>query len=1032
VAEFEEDDELARKSSLSTIGEETDDEEQNGGAWFDGLIDDESTRRTNADYKKYLTPDEYKQYIKNKNLSIKGSDGKRHKFFTNESREQQKNFREKMNEAKKADVKKKLQDAEAANKAKLAKLESDRLAKKVADEKRTSDAEAANKAKLAKLESDQLAKNVADAKKAVDASNALAKKAADKNAAENKKSADKKAADKKAYEKIISEIDAANESLTSAQDELNRKKSDKKASDNNVLRIKSNKADPNKNKASAKDAAVWALNEAKTRGNFNNNIKVTLDTLFKNGSVLYIDKKPYVIVDTQMIQGDWSLDVKPAEMATIYHTSQSAVYEKEEQGRRVLLEAAKLGSFTGENWVDRYPQFDKKNSVTTLNPPVQPKKPNTPPLRLPYKPEEGNGKLITRPNTLQPRSTSDNNVVPPRKQIEQQQKRRPTREETLVDKFNEKLGRRENYTTSFRKYFGVTKDNTTLSGGRSRDFYSIIRSVLKDLNKDDKVRPLIMSKIQNDFDKYAKKSRREAVGRTSTDSLTLTHYIDVIQSINTYENKGAGDCFFDAIAQALNLHNVDESNKIIRSNQCQGTRDLEYEFFDQACIRKAVIDTIKDAIDFIRDNYNTGDDNTRKEYDEQLGEICREIKIGNIRGIQNILTSADKEKRNNGIEEFKERINNHISDPKYWGTEVTIKYLNQGSLKYLGITLRTIIIKQNKPGNNYEIDAAINNIDPNDSEHLVFLYNDKNIHYVLLTFKDFKGIDRSIFTLEQIPFVFWCYIVIFMVSMMENEFIANDETKSSLAAVNSTFEIISAHNSLIKNDSEYKKNLCAFLSKEDGFCLRSSQDMVNEARSKNRRQSTKNVSFSNDVKLPVRTQNRRSLRNKLPDSSSEIETQTDRSDGDESNAETTDNDTGTEKEGGSPYYQYGGLNEVEKHREDYQRNNYTRYPGIPVAYPVENTRVEEIDKSISSVFVTIDLELHKGKTISNSELASSKCNHQYNAIKHSFAVLTGTPYIIAPVYGGTRRNRRNNGTHKKRKGVRNTSRKRRNKTRKRS
>ena len=734
-----------------------------------------------------------------------------------------------------------------------------------------------------------------------------------------------------------------------------------------------------------------------------------------------------------MIQGDWSLDVKPAEMATIYHTSQSAVYEKEEQGRRVLLEGAKLGSFTGENWIDRYPQFDKKNSVTTLNRPVPPTRPNTNPLRLPYKPEEGNGQLVTRPNTLQPRSTSDNKVVTPIKKIEEERKRRPTRGETLVDEFSKNLGMRESYTTSFRKYFGVTKDNTSLSGGRSRDFYSIIRSMLKDLNKDDKARPLIMSKIQNDFDKYAKKSRREALGRTSTDSLTQSHYIDVIQSINTYENKGAGDCFFDAIAQALNLHNVDESNKIIRSNQCEGTRGLEYEFFDQACIRKAVIDTIKDAIDFIRDNYNTADDDTRREYDEQLREISHEINVGNITVIQNILRSADKVKRNKGIEEFKDRINKHMSNPNYWGTDVTMKYLNQGSLKYLGITLRTIIIKQNKPGNNYEIDAAINNIDPNGGEHVLFLYNDKNIHYVLLTFKDFKGIDRSIFTLEQIPFVFWCYIVIFMASMMDSEFVANDETKSSLAAVNSTFDIISAHNSLIKNDSEYKRNLCAFLSKEDGFCIRSSQEMVNEARSKNRRQSKKNVSFSDDVKLPVRDQKRRSLRNKLPDSSSEIESQTDRSDGDESNAETTDNDS--DKMGGSPYYQYGGLNEVEKHRE-YQPNNYTRYPGIPVAYPVETSvaRVEEIDKSISSVFVTIDLELHKGKTISNSELASSKCNHQYNAIKHSFAVLTGTPYIIAPVYGGTRRNKHvtKKQTHRKRQRVRNVSRKRRrNKTHKR-
>ena len=1002
AGEFEND---GAKSDELTIKESGKDDDMMGGGLSEAYDRYIMAKKENDDYKKYLTTDQYKQYIKNQDLikkklyvdDVKDSTGK---IIKDGTYRVENKLRRLMQTRKKADEINKLKEVTSANKAKLEEITS------------------ANKAKL---ESDRIAKNVSDANKAVYANNVLARKIADK-----------KAADKKAVDKITSELSAANESLREAQVELQQKQSDQSVSDNNLRRIKASKSDPAQNKASSKAAAVLALNEAKIRGNFNNNIKVTLDTLFKNGSILYIDKKPYVIVDTQMIQGDWSLDVKPAEMATIYNASQSNIYDKAEQVRRVELETAGLTSFTGENWIDRYPQFDKKYSRTTLNPGNgQNTRPTTNPRPLPYKPEDGKGQLVTRPTTrptTTPRSRDDDKGFLDRKQIEQQQKRRPTRGETLVDRFNEKLGRRENYTTSFRSYFGVTKDTSNLHGGRPRNFYNIINTMLKELDKDKPSKPRVTNKIKGDFEKYAQKSRRDA-SRTASDSLTLTHYIDVIQSINTYENKGAGDCFFDAIAQALNLHNVDESNKIIPSNQCQDTRGLEYEFFDQACIRKAVIDTIKDAIDFIRDNYNTADDSTRREYDEQLKEICREIQVGNIRGIQNILRSTDKEKRNKEIEEFKERINNYMSNPSYWGTDVTMKYLNQGSLKYLGITLRTIIIKQNIRGENYEIDAAINNIDPNGNEHLVFLYNDKDIHYVLLTFKDFKGIDRSIFTLEQIPFVFWCYIVIFMVSMMDNEFIANDETKSSLASVNSTFDIISAHNSLIKKDSEYKRKLCAFLSKEDGFCIRSSQDMVNEARSKIRRQSRKNVTFSDDVKLPVRTPNRMSLRNKLPDSSSEIETQTDRSDGDESNAETTDNDS--DKMGGSPYYQYGGLNEVEKHREDYQRNNYTRYPGIPVAYPVENTRVEEIDKSISSVFVTIDLELHKGKTISNSELASAKCNHQYNAIKHSFAVLTGTPYIIAPVYGGTRRVRRNNGTHKKRQNVRNTSRKRRNTTNKR-
>jgi hypothetical protein len=245
-----------------------------------------------------------------------------------------------------------------------------------------------------------------------------------------------------------------------------------------------------------------------------------------------------------------------------------------------------------------------------------------------------------------------------------------------------------------------------------------------------------------------------------------------------------------------------------------------------------------------------------------------------------------------------------------------------------------------------------------------------------------------------------------------------DESEKFLLTKNFTNDILITHNKLLISNKGYRTIICAFFKKADGPC-EPAQYVLDDVRSKGRKKSSKNLSFSGDVKLPERGVKRRSLRNK---SSSDVY---------DSNVESTDNDS--DKEGGSSYHQYGGEgNQVEKHREDYQRNNYTRYPGIPVAYPV--TRVEEIDKSISSVFVTIDLELHKGKTISNSELASSKCNHQYNAIKHSFAVLTGTPYIIAPVYGGTRRNKHvtKKQTHRKRQRVRNVSRKRRrNKTHKR-
>jgi hypothetical protein len=53
-----------------------------------------------------------------------------------------------------------------------------------------------------------------------------------------------------------------------------------------------------------------SLVEATKDGFIDNNIKVTLETLFPSNSVLYINKQPYVITDVQWTKGDWKIDKK--------------------------------------------------------------------------------------------------------------------------------------------------------------------------------------------------------------------------------------------------------------------------------------------------------------------------------------------------------------------------------------------------------------------------------------------------------------------------------------------------------------------------------------------------------------------------------------------------------------------------------------------------------------------------------------------------------------------------------------------------
>ena len=53
-----------------------------------------------------------------------------------------------------------------------------------------------------------------------------------------------------------------------------------------------------------------SLIQATRNGYVDNNIKITLDTIFPVGSVIYIGKKPYTIGDVQWTTGNWTMDLK--------------------------------------------------------------------------------------------------------------------------------------------------------------------------------------------------------------------------------------------------------------------------------------------------------------------------------------------------------------------------------------------------------------------------------------------------------------------------------------------------------------------------------------------------------------------------------------------------------------------------------------------------------------------------------------------------------------------------------------------------
>ena len=82
-------------------------------------------------------------------------------------------------------------------------------------------------------------------------------------------------------------------------------------------------------------------------------------------------------------------------------------------------------------------------------------------------------------------------------------------------------------------------------------------------------------------------------------------------------------------------------------------------------------------------------------------------------------------------------------------------------------------------------------------------------------------------------------------------------------------------------------------------------------------------------------------------------------------------------------------------------------------YAAERLMKKETDKSKISYYITIDMELHPGKTMTPDELKKIKCRQKWNAVRKAYARFVGKPYIIPPVYQNTTvRNKEENKTNK--------------------
>ena len=109
------------------------------------------------------------------------------------------------------------------------------------------------------------------------------------------------------------------------------------------------------------------LEEATQQGIIDNNIQLTLNTLFQPNNLFYIDKKPYTIINYNWKQGNWQIDTKPIDklITPFSHLTGNALEEAEKE-KNEIPESIRQGNAVSATLV----QDELASNITQITTPT--------------------------------------------------------------------------------------------------------------------------------------------------------------------------------------------------------------------------------------------------------------------------------------------------------------------------------------------------------------------------------------------------------------------------------------------------------------------------------------------------------------------------------------------------------------------------------------------------------------------------------------------------------------------------------------
>jgi hypothetical protein len=732
------------------------------------------------------------------------------------------------------------------------------------------------------------------------------------------------------------------------------------------------------------------LNYATRAGYVDNNIKVTLDTIFPVNSVIYIGKQPYAIGDFQWTSGDWKLEVKQKKQEIdlskiknpqLYTQLVSEEIISGEQQLSELPQNLLVGNnyrgppvatgipaavpspavpppvATGIPATVPPPAVSQSTAVSQPTVPIPAAVPPQPPARRPQPvrqllppnqmPQDNNEDMqpmpIARPPLQPPQQLAIENepYEPPVEDVD-------PREQQILDDYIASL----NFNPPRINGPGYWTRNNFINFFIQRSFFNIADTVYQKL-------PNYLRQMLINFYRLVTQPKNTQAGTGQTIGVMYKELCKQCILINTPSNN---DSFFLAVSNGINIYNYENESKKIIYNNIYGKTQLftirilrqivwrYYESLTQEEKNNLITNAQTKAYDMnISFRYSLRQEpvDTDEMYIERLNDIYNN-QTGNLlvyKPPRKPILVDEEESPFRVLRPIE--IENYITNGDYIGDEFAI----QAICSVLGIYIIPIEkYRSNDKTIKYKTIANYpNNRLPHCSRKILFLYKE-NLHYQTVVF-NYKS----------------------QINVMLNQVQRNYAIKNTYYTIFNTIDefpppfhmlLVIYGSNYIYQPQEIKINYIL------SNILNSINNSVTKIINGNNKKFIEDFNLMFDVEDSHLGSIETYIRQNLGDAD-----------------EAKDNEDNIIIGGDPPY--------------GYPSYGYPSYGYPPYGYKQDSraiTTPQQQDVSKIAYAITIDMELHPGTSLTPKQINESICNSKYNAIRKAYSEFTGRPYVIPPVY----------------------------------